>query len=334
MVIFGMGLLSGAKMSSSKGNVVLLEDAIAEFGADTVRMFLTGSAEPWQDFDWRNELVLSVKKQIERFWATVHELASTEGTARGTLDTWLDSRLQGRIARTTKALELFQTRQALQECFYGMEADLRWYRTRMGGGSRPGPAARALASAWVRLLAPFIPYTCEALWEALGEKGPIAFAPWPEADTGKFRPDAELSEELLVRTVEDIGSIVKILPITPTEIQILVAPVWKRSVFATIAGSPEKREVVREIMKDEAMRKRGKEAAEAVKQITALVHKFPPDQVEGLLSHPLDEKKVFEGARDLFEREFRAPVRILPAEDSKHPKARLALPYKPAIVIE
>lgn len=47
MVVFGMGLLNGAKMSSSKGNVFLLEDAVEEFGgADTVRMFLVGSAEP------------------------------------------------------------------------------------------------------------------------------------------------------------------------------------------------------------------------------------------------------------------------------------------------
>ena len=329
-----MGLLSGAKMSSSKGNVVLLEDAIEEFGADTVRMFLTGSAEPWQDFDWRNELVISVKKQIERFWAAVHENAAARGAAGGTLDTWLGSRLQGRIARTTRALELFQTRQALQECFYGMEADLRWYRRRMGEKSNPGPAARALASAWVRLLAPFIPYTCEALWEALGEKGPIAFARWPEADQEKIRPDAELAEEILARTVEDIESITKILPVTPKEIQILVAPEWKRSIFETIAGSLDKRDVVREIMKDEGMRKRGKESADAIKQITSLIHRLPPRYREGLLSHHVDENAVFAAAREFFEREFHVPVKILPADGSGHPKARLALPYKPAIVIE
>jgi leucyl-tRNA synthetase len=333
MVVFGMGLLSGAKMSSSKGNVVLLEDAVAEFGADTVRMFLTGSAEPWQDFDWRKELVVSVKRQIERFWASVHELSATRGAGEGTLDSWLGSRLQGRIARTTKALELFQTRQALQECLYGMEADLRWYRRRIGGGSTPGPAARALASAWVRLLAPFIPYTCEALWEALGEKGPIAFAPWPEADEAKIRKDAELSEELLARTVEDIESIVKILPASPKEILILVAPEWKRSVFITIGGASEKREVVREIMKDGEMRKRGKEAADAVKQITSLVHRLPPDQVEGLLANSIDELKVFGAAKDFLEREFRVRVTVLPADGAAHPKAKLALPYKPAIVI-
>ena len=75
-------------------------------------------------------LVLSVKKQIERFWTAVQENAAARGVSGGALDTWLESRLQGRIARTTRALELFQTRQALQECFYGMEADLRWYRRR------------------------------------------------------------------------------------------------------------------------------------------------------------------------------------------------------------
>jgi len=334
MVVFGMGLLAGAKMSSSKGNVFLLEDAIAEFGADTVRMFLTGSAEPWQDFDWRNELVLSVKKQIERFSGTVRELAAAKGSSSGALDTWLESRLQGRIARTTKALELFQTRQALQECFYGIEADLRWYRRRKGEGAEPGPGARALASAWVRLLAPFVPYSCEALWEALGGKEPIAFAPWPEPDGGKVRRDAELSEDLLARTVEDIESIMKILPVTAKEVRILVAPEWKRSIFSTIAGSSERREVVKEIMKDPSMRKRGKEAADAVKQVTALVHKLPPDQVEGLIAYPVDEMAVFTSATDFLEREFQARVTVLSADEAAHPKAKLALPWKPAIVIE
>ena len=64
MVVFGMGLLNGAKMSSSKGNVYLLEDAINDFGADTVRMFLIGSGDPWQDFEWRNNCVSSTKKQV------------------------------------------------------------------------------------------------------------------------------------------------------------------------------------------------------------------------------------------------------------------------------
>ena len=85
-----------------------------EFGADTVRMFLMGSAEPWQDFDWRNELVISTKKQIERFYNTVMESRDADGEPHD-IDRWLISRLQSHIDRTTKALENFQTRQALQE---------------------------------------------------------------------------------------------------------------------------------------------------------------------------------------------------------------------------
>ena len=125
MVVFGMGLLNGAKMSSSKGNVFLLEDAVAEFGADTVRMFLMGSAEPWQDFDWRNELVISTKKQIERFYTTISEAKNARGEPHD-IDHWLMSRLQAHIERMTAALENFQTRQALQEAYFGIETDLRW----------------------------------------------------------------------------------------------------------------------------------------------------------------------------------------------------------------
>ena len=44
-----MGLLEGNKMSSSKGNVILLKDAIGDYTADVVRLFLMASAEPWQD---------------------------------------------------------------------------------------------------------------------------------------------------------------------------------------------------------------------------------------------------------------------------------------------
>ena len=133
MVVFGMGLLNGAKMSSSKGNVFLLEDAVSEFGADTVRMFLTGSAEPWQDFDWRNELVLSTKKQIERFYSTAIELKDAGGEPQD-IDRWLISRLQEHIGKMTAALENFQTRQALQEASFGIETDLKWYRRRLPGG--------------------------------------------------------------------------------------------------------------------------------------------------------------------------------------------------------
>jgi leucyl-tRNA synthetase len=333
MVVFGMGLLNGAKMSSSKGNVFLLEDAIRDFGADTVRMFLMGSAEPWQDFDWRNELVISTKKQIERFFNTVTESKDAEGEPHD-IDRWIISRLQSHIARTTEALINFQTRQALQETYFGIETDLKWYRRRLPENSDGSRELHTLCSVWVRLLAPFIPFTGEHLWKELAGEGLVSFAPWPVADTKLINTRIELAEELLSRTVEDIESIRKLIQITPKSITISIAPAWKQEIFLIIAKATERNTVIKEIMKDDAMRKRGREATDAAKQCTTLIHRLPPQVVDSLVREPIDELAVFQDAKAFLEKEFGVPVHVNQAESSEHAKAATALPFKPAIIIE
>ena len=333
MVVFGMGLLNGAKMSSSKGNVFLLEDAVKEFGADTVRMFLMGSAEPWHDFDWRNELVISTKKQIERFYNTVLEIKDANGEPND-IDRWLISRLQSHIERTTTALTNFQTRQALQEAYFGIETDLKWYRRRLPEDCDGSRVLHTLCSIWVRLLAPFIPFTGEHLWKQLAGEGLVSFAPWPVAQKKLVNTRIELAEELLARTVEDIESIKKLIQITPKSIIISLAPSWKHEIFLTIARADDRSTVIREIMKDDAMRRRGKEATDAAKQCTTLIHRLPPQVVEPLRREQVNEKAVFEAAKGFLEKEFGVPVHITEAESNEHPKAATALPFKPAIIIE
>ena len=333
MVVFGMGLLNGAKMSSSKGNVFLLEDAVSDFGADTVRMFLMGSAEPWQDFDWRNELVISTKKQIERFFDTVLEFKDADGEPHD-IDRWLISRLQSHIERTTEALTRFQTRQALQEAYFGIETDLKWYRRRLAENSDGSRELHTLCSVWIRLLAPFIPFTGEHLWKELAGEGLVSFAPWPVANKKLINTRIELAEELITRTVEDIESIRKLIQMTPKSITISIAPAWKHEIFLLIAKSNDRNTVIKEIMKDDAMRKRGKEATDAAKQCTTLIHRLPPHVVEHLAREPINEIAVFEAAKIFLEKEFGVPVHITHAESSEHAKAATALPFKPAIIIE
>ncbi len=333
MVVFGMGLLNGAKMSSSKGNVFLLEDAVNEFGADTVRMFLMGSAEPWQDFDWRNELVLSTKKQIERFYNAIREMKDTGGEPRD-IDFWLMSRLQDHIGKTTTALDNFQTRQALQEAYFWIESDLKWYRRRLPEGSDGSRMLRQLCSTWIRLLAPFIPFTAEKLWEDIGGQGLVSFADWPIVDANLISHRIELAEELLLRTVEDVESIRKLIQITPKSITIALAPSWKHEVFTTITRAPDRNLAIRDVMKNDAMRKRGKEATDAAKQCTNLIHKLPPHIVTLIAAGGVNERVVFESAKAFLEKEFGVPVHVIDAEGSGHAKAATALPFKPAIVIE
>jgi len=332
MVVFGMGLLNGAKMSSSKGNVFLLEDALAEFGADTVRMFLVGSAEPWQDFDWRNELVLSTRRQIEKFYNTIMECRDASPTM-GVADSWLISRLQYHIQRTTESLERFQTRQALQEAFFAIESDLKWYRRRIAPGSTGG-GLHELASVWTRLMAPVIPFTCEKLWHETGGRGLVSYAEWPVPDPAKVDRDLELAEELLLRTIEDIEAIRKVLQVTPKSLTICIAPAWKRDVFSTVARAQDMSAAMRDVMKDDQIRKRGKPAVETAKQCMTLVHRLPSAIVEQYLSGKLDEKQVFLSAREFLEKEAGIPVVIADADESLHPRAKIALPLKPSIIFE
>ncbi len=333
LVVFGMGLLNGAKMSSSKGNVVLLEDAIDEFGADTVRMFLVGSAEPWQDFDWRNELVHATRKQIDRFSTAVLEMDREASPENSPMGDWLQSRLQSRIGAVTRSLEQFQTRQALQEAYHGIESDLRWYRRRLGN-TQPGRDMKMVVRTWMRLLAPYTPYICEQLWQQVGEEGLVSTAAWPESDPERVNLKIELGEELLQRTIEDVESIRKLIRIAPTRLTLFYAPSWKWEIFRTLARQRDSRGAVQEVMQNPEMRKRGKTAAETVKQTANLIHRLPPDLIARLVDLPIDENEVFSAAAPFLERDLGVQVQILSSEVSGHPKGRGALPFKPALLLE
>jgi len=324
--------LNGAKMSSSKGNVYLLEDAINDFGADTVRMFLVGSGEPWQDFDWRNELVSSTRKQIERFISTIRENLTANGP-ESDIDRWLISRIQTHISLVTKAMENFQTRQALQEAFFGIESDFKWYRRRKGLAAGGQETMKYLSSVWVRLLAPIIPYTCEDLWKDMST-GLVSFASWPEPDPSRIDVSTEIAEELLVKTIEDIESILRIMRNPPRKVTICITPSWKWDVFTLIANAEDRKNVIRDVMQKEDIKSRGKEAADAVKQCTNLFHKLPSDLVERILQNRPDELSIFQSAAEFLSKDTNLEIEVSKSEDCRHMKAGSALPFKPAIIIE
>ena len=207
----------------------------------------------------------------------------------------------------------------------------------------PPPAARglhgkqelaSLCSVWTRLLAPFIPFTSEHIWKEMGNKDLVSFAPWPVADEKLVNTRIELAEELLARTVEDIESIKKLIQIIPKSLSIVLAPSWKHEVFRTIARSSDRNTVIKEIMKNDEMKKRGKEATDAAKQCTTLIHRLPPHVVKPLAEESVNERAVFEAAQAFLEQEFGVPVHIADAESSEHAKGATALPFKPAIIIE
>jgi len=321
IVVFGMGLLEGNKMSSSKGNVVLLSDAMKDNGSDAVRLFLMSNAEPWQDFDWRESLVKNTGRRLKQFYEQVSLAAEMENDIpERDIDRWLMGRMQEAIDRTNIALAGFQTRKALQAAFFDLTNDLMWYNRRCE------PRAKTLkefCEQWVLLMAPFTPFTCEELWEALGHKGFVSVAEYPVADRKRIDALVNAKEDMIKTLREDIQHILEVSGIKPELIHVYPAPEWKRKAFALLRSSTP----MKQIMSDPEMKSHGQE-------ISGIMHKFRREEIPEMVLTLDDEYETLKGAQGFFEKEFGARIDLqkTPVFDPEN-KARFAVPQKPGLYI-
>jgi leucyl-tRNA synthetase len=340
IVVMGMGLLEGKKMSSSKGHVVLPGTAIEDYGADTVRFFLLNSSEPWQDYDWRDDLVESVSDQLQRFWRRAQDvIESSPGEPDlESIDRWLLSKLQGTIREVTEAMDGAETRTATQAAFYGLEEHLRWYRRRTDL-DRPGArwTRRHVLRTRLRLLAPFVPFMTNELHENLTGV-PVEDEPWPEVEPDREDPVVELKEQQVERATDDIRGIQESLrnaeedvpEADPDVIRIVVAADWKRDVFEAVADiGPEVGAVMNEVMQDPSLRERGDAVNALVQELVELARDY--DQEELALLASLDEQDAYESATDFLSEEFNADIDVRSEEAATDDAGSNAVPLRPGI---
>lgn len=70
----GMVTKDGAKMSKSKGNVVDPEEIIAQYGADTARLFILFAAPPVRELEWNDSAVEGSYRFIKRLCAKIEKV--------------------------------------------------------------------------------------------------------------------------------------------------------------------------------------------------------------------------------------------------------------------
>lgn len=343
IVVFGMGLLEGNKMSSSKGNVILLEDAIKTHGADVVRLFLMASAEPWQDFDWRENEVKGIKRRLEwfsEFVSRIEEIKNSTislksfelGEIQKPINKWLLSQVNMRIKDASEALEGFQTRKALQEVLFLFKKDIDHYFHRIKHEEVSEEISNTLIyvlSNWIRLMAPFTPHTCEEMWDRIGGNGFVSCAQWPGYDSGLIDEKVQKAEEMVQELAGDINEIKKIIDRQPNKIHVYIAPEWKWEVFeiAKEIGRPDIGQIMGRSIK-ENLHDDKKEIAEFAKKIAKEVTKTK-------YVGKIDEYSVIKDSLDFLSSEVGAEVAVYkePHYDPEN-KSRNAMPYKPAIYME
>ncbi len=343
ITVFGMGLLEGQKMSSSKGNVILLSDAIDKYGADTVRLFLMSSAEPWQDFDWREKEVKGIQRRLElvqEFPEKIQEKMdkplklTKENKApkvNKIINKWILNQINEKIEIATEALNGFQTRKALQASLFLFKKDIDHYFTRVTEITEEEiETLTYVLNIWIRLLSPFIPYTTSEIWDKYNDTDPfISEIPWPVKDETLMNPKIEKSEEIVQDLSRDIKEIIKITKSEPETIHIYTAPDWKYKVYdiAEEIGKPNIGEIIKKSMQANLYDNK----KELSKFATKTGKAFTKINYVG----QIDEANIIEDAKEYLEQEVGAKIKVYdePTYDPQN-KAHNATPYKPAIYLE
>jgi leucyl-tRNA synthetase len=166
------------KMSKSWGNVVNPDDVVAEYGADTLRLFEMFLGPLEQMKPWSTTGVEGVYRFLGRVWRLVME-EDQEGAwhfAPGKITEAAPSpgllrSVHGAIKKVTDDIEKLQFNTAISALMV-LVNDL----------TKETARPRAAIETLLLLLAPFAPHMAEELWAQLGHTNTLAYEPWPEAD--------------------------------------------------------------------------------------------------------------------------------------------------------
>ena len=170
----GLIIKDGSKMSKSRGNVVVPDDYIAEWGADTIRTYLMFLGPYQEGGDFRDSGITGPYNFLTRLWDSV---LSAEDRP---IDPAVEQKLHATIRKVTEDLESLGYNTAIA-------AMMEYLNAVRAGGRTP---ERAAVEPLVRLVAPFAPHAAEELWERLGNDESIfAGANWPSYDPAKAVAD-------------------------------------------------------------------------------------------------------------------------------------------------
>ncbi|MCD7788599.1 MAG: class I tRNA ligase family protein, partial [Firmicutes bacterium] len=170
-----VGLVLGAdgqKMSKSSGNVVDPLDVVEQYGADTLRTYVSfmgdyGAASPWSETE-----IKGVKRFLERV-AAMTDMVRGRGTTPA-----LETAFHKTIKKVTNDIEELKLNTAIASMMSLLNLI---YDT--------GSLTKDELITFLKLLSPFAPHIAEEINEYLGEHELITLSEWPSYDESKTIDD-------------------------------------------------------------------------------------------------------------------------------------------------
>ncbi len=149
----GLIIKEGAKMSKSRGNIVVPDDYIKKYGADTLRMYLMFIGPYDRGGDFRDSGIHGMSRFLRRVWRLYQE-------SKGKIGRRSDKNLEEQLHRTTKKI--------------GEDLDKLKYNTAIAAMMEfvnSWELGEAIsyddAGLFLKIMAPFAPHMSEELWQAL-----------------------------------------------------------------------------------------------------------------------------------------------------------------------
>jgi leucyl-tRNA synthetase len=161
-------------MSKSRGNVVIPDEYIEQWGADAFRTYLMFLGPFEEGGDFRDQSISGVRRFLDRLW-----LAVAESTSGGEADRAVMRKLHQTIRKVGDDIPRLSYNTAI--------AAMMEYMNVLRKGERT--PHRAEVEPLVQLVSPFAPHVAEELWEQLGHTRSVFDGGWPAFDAALARED-------------------------------------------------------------------------------------------------------------------------------------------------
>ena len=220
------------KMSKSRGNVVNPDNVIADYGADSMRLYemFMGPLETVKP--WSTQGVEGVHRFLNKLWRTIIDEQSgqlSSNIKNCAADEETQRLLHQTIRKVTRDIENFRFNTAISQMMIFVNHISRLQ-------ARPKKAIET----FVLILSPFAPHIAEELRQKLGHKNTLACESWPQYDENLAREkEIELAVQVLGKIKDKI-----IVSADADEEQIRQKALACRKVALAIEGKQIKKVIV------------------------------------------------------------------------------------------
>ncbi|MFI5412955.1 MAG: class I tRNA ligase family protein, partial [Candidatus Micrarchaeales archaeon] len=205
VVTIGLLMFEGQKMSKSLGNTMPVRSLFVKYGADPVRFSSIATGDLDSETNFEEATINSIKQKNEFLISAIDMLNQMNGIELQHIDYWLYSKLNSKIDKATKYMEIIEFRSACTELYYNSISEMKWYVER---GGKNQMVMREMLEGVALMISPIMPHFSEELWHLLGNKTLSSQEKWPTSNSEMINQKVETIEDIISGTIEDMNNVI------------------------------------------------------------------------------------------------------------------------------